>query len=88
MAASGPLAGLIEIAPIHAGMQTAGHLPPAMNDHAVAEAAARQGVRCMTLSMFQIRRKDVNGLLLGFGGYRPELIREGARKLAKVLEGM
>ncbi|WP_038158935.1 PLP-dependent aminotransferase family protein [Verrucomicrobium sp. BvORR106] len=87
MAATGPLAGLIEIAPIHAGMQTAGHLPPSLKDQAVAEAAARQGVRCMTLSMFQIRRKDVNGLLLGFGGYRPELIREGARKLAKVLEG-
>ncbi|HSJ04427.1 MAG: PLP-dependent aminotransferase family protein [Verrucomicrobium sp.] len=87
-ATTGPLAGLIDIAPIHAGMQTAGHLRSQWRDVDVAETAARQGVRSMPLSIFQLRRTDVNGLLLGFGGHRPEALREGARKLAKVLEGM
>jgi len=69
-------------------MQTAGMLAPHLSDIKVVTAANREGVRTMPLSIFQLHRTVINGLLLGFGGYRPERIRESAAKLAHVLERM
>jgi len=41
----------------------------------------------MPLSIFQISRKDINGLLLGFANSTPATIRHAVKQLAKALSG-
>ncbi|MES2505238.1 MAG: PLP-dependent aminotransferase family protein [Verrucomicrobiota bacterium] len=84
-AESGPLAGLLDIAYIQAGMQAAAFLPATLPDMKVMTAAAAQGVEVLPLSVFQIGRTDINGLLLGFANATPAAIRKAAARLAKAL---
>ncbi len=87
-AAAGPLAGLIDVSRIQAGMQAAAFLSASCPDIAAAKAAAAQQVEVQPLSVFQLRRTDINGLLLGFANCTPAVIRQGARRLAKALASM
>ncbi len=87
VAETGPLAGLVDIAHIQAGMQAAAFLPPGQPDLAVMRTAAAHGVEVLPLSVFQIERTDINGLLLGFANSTPAAIRQAAKRLAKVLSG-
>lgn len=87
-ATSGPLAGWVDIQPIQAGMQTAAMLPARLPDLAAVTAAAAHGVEVMPMSVFQLRRTDINGLLLGFANATPQAIRKAAAKLAVALAGM
>lgn len=81
----GPLAGLVNIAPIQAGIQTAAILPSHLSDVAVSAAASIEGMEIIPISTFQISRKDINGLLLGFANTTPAAIRAGAKKLGALL---
>jgi GntR family transcriptional regulator/MocR family aminotransferase len=85
-AGEGPLAGLLDILHVQAGMQTAALLPAASPDRAVALAAGQAGIDVLPLSVFQIRRTDINGLLLGFASASPTQIHDAAERLAKVLQ--
>jgi GntR family transcriptional regulator/MocR family aminotransferase len=87
-AQTGPLADLVEIRPIQAGMQTAAFLPRHISDLAATKAAAAHGIEVHPLSIFQIQRQDINGLLLGFANATPASIRKAAQKLAQALSGM
>ncbi len=87
-ATKGPLAGLLDIKPIQAGMQTAALLPRKCSDLAATTAAAAHGIEVCPMSIFQIERKDINGLLLGFANASPMAIRKAAEKLAQALKGM
>ncbi len=87
-ATNGPLAGLLAIKPIQAGMQTAALLPARRPDLAATTAAAAHGIEVCPLSIFQLERTDINGLLLGFANASPGAIRKAAEKLARALKGM
>ncbi|MDB6137768.1 MAG: transcriptional regulator, GntR family with aminotransferase domain [Verrucomicrobiaceae bacterium] len=87
-AAQGPLAGLLDIRPIQAGMQAAAILPASHPDRAASLAAAAHGVEASPLSVFQIQRTDVNGLLLGFANATPAAIHLAAKRLAAALRAM
>ena len=87
-ARTGPLAGLVEIASIQAGMQTAAILPAHCPDLAATRTAATHGIDVLPLSVFQLQRTDINGLLLGFANFTPAAIRKAAQKLAKALSSM
>jgi len=76
----------LHVKKIHAGMQIAAQLPRRLRDRNVASRAREAGLYAMPLSVFQIERKDINGLLLGFAGIAPEAIRRGAERLATVLD--
>jgi len=84
-AAKGPLAGLLNIVPIQAGMQTVGYLDTSLPDCEIEAAAEKEGITVMALSAFQIRRRDINGLVLGFASAPPAAIREGAERLSCVI---
>ncbi|MDB6174000.1 MAG: transcriptional regulator, GntR family with aminotransferase domain [Chthoniobacteraceae bacterium] len=86
-AADGPLAGLLEIVRIQAGLQTAARLPANIPDREATIAAAALGIHVDSISNFQISRRDINGLILGFASSPPEQIREGAKRLVKALKG-
>ena len=73
---------------IQAGIQTPAFLPAKIPDREAARQAAAAGVEAMPLSLFQMQRTDINGLLLGFAGMTPETLRAGVGKLAAVLERM
>lgn len=86
-AETGPLAGLLDIAYIQAGMQTAALLPADKPDISATASAVAHGIEVMPLSIFQISRKDINGLLLGFANSTPATIRHAVKQLAKALSG-
>lgn len=70
---------------IHAGMQIAAQLPRRLRDRDIAALAQAAGIHAIPLSVFQIERRDINGLLLGFAGIEPDAIRQGAEQLGAVL---
>lgn len=85
---NGPLAGLVSVARIQAGIQAAAILPPHISDVRASSAASEQGIEVIPLSTFQIARSDINGLLLGFANTTPAAIRTAAKHLALVLASL
>jgi GntR family transcriptional regulator/MocR family aminotransferase len=79
------LAGLLEVSPVEAGLQTAARLPAGQDDVAVAEAAAARGVEVVPLSRFYRAAPPAPGLQLGFAAVEPAEIRRGVRELAAAL---
>ena len=79
------LAGLLEISPIEAGLQTIGWLNGDIDARTVAEAASERGLIVTPLDMYARSAQVKNGLLLGFASICPDDIRTGVRKLAPVL---
>ncbi len=72
----------LEVVSAEAGMHLVGLLPPAVDDHAVAKSAARNGISAMPLSSCYLKRPPRGGVILGYGGTDEQQIREGVRKLA------
>jgi GntR family transcriptional regulator/MocR family aminotransferase len=84
--AAKPLASLgFQLHKIQAGMQTAALLPRSLPDLEVTELVKEVEISALPLSIFQIKRDDINGLLLGFAGVTPSEIRRGAKVLETVL---
>lgn len=83
------LAGLLEIPPIQAGLNTAARLGPglrALTSGQAQGAAAALEVEAIALDRFCLERPDPRGLLLGFAAFRPQEIREGIGRLASALQ--
>lgn len=79
------LEGLLELAPSEAGLQCVGWLPPGVDDHAAARAAAARDVDVTPLSALAVRRLPCRGLLLSYGAFDPRQIRAGVERLADAL---
>jgi GntR family transcriptional regulator/MocR family aminotransferase len=80
------LMGLLDIAGVEAGLQTAAYLPPGVPGEAVVTAAAARNVELLALSRYCRGRVEREGLKLGFAAVAPVEIRRGVRELASVLE--
>ena len=80
------LAGLLEVSPIEAGLQTPAFLAAGIDDLAAARAAAERGVETTPLSRYARRALRRGGLQLGFAPVEPREIRRGVRELARALE--
>lgn len=80
------LAGLLEIAPIHAGLYTMGLLKNGMPSSEAEAAASANGVETMGLHRFTLGRADPGGLMLGFAAFDENRIRQGLEDLARALE--
>jgi GntR family transcriptional regulator/MocR family aminotransferase len=85
--ASAELAGLLEISPVEAGLQTVGWLGAGINGVSAAKAAAERGVEVAPLSRYARGRTAREGLQLGFAAVDTREIRRGVRELAAALEG-
>jgi GntR family transcriptional regulator/MocR family aminotransferase len=78
--------GALRIRPVRAGLHVAADLEGA-SDVRVAEEAASRGVDVMPLSSYYFGRGPrANGLVLGFGGVRPDAMDEGMQILAASVE--
>jgi GntR family transcriptional regulator/MocR family aminotransferase len=84
-AAHSRLAGLLEIPPVEAGMQTISWLKGKLSDKQAAAAAARHNVDVVPLSRYS-RAHTTRGLLLGFAAVDVAELRSGAERLARALE--
>jgi GntR family transcriptional regulator / MocR family aminotransferase len=84
-AARRELVGLLELRPDDAGMHLMGWLPDSVDDRAAAEAAARHGVEVTPFSAYCLEAPGRSALRLGYSGYTPKQLAEGARRLAAAL---
>jgi GntR family transcriptional regulator/MocR family aminotransferase len=80
------LTGLVDIAGVEAGLQTAGYLRPGLTGEAVVRAAAERDVELLALSRYCRGRVEREGIKLGFAAVEPSEIRRGVRELAAILE--
>jgi GntR family transcriptional regulator/MocR family aminotransferase len=79
------LAGLLQIPPVEAGMQTMGWLLGNLSAEKAAAAAARHDVEVVPLSRYS-RARRTKGLLLGFAAVDGPHLRSGVDRLAQALE--
>jgi GntR family transcriptional regulator / MocR family aminotransferase len=82
------LAGLLDVSPIEAGLQTIGWLPEGIDSDEAARAASANGIDVTPLSRFRRTARTRDGLQLGFASVDPKEIRRGVRELAKALESL
>jgi GntR family transcriptional regulator / MocR family aminotransferase len=80
------LAGLLEISPIEAGLQTVGWLADGIAGEEAAEAARQRNVEVVPLRRFHRAAMARDGLQLGFAAVNPREIRRGVDELARILD--
>ena len=80
------LAGLLDVSPIQAGLNTAGFLRNGMVSQEAEAVAANHGIEALGLDRFTLKRRNVEGLLLGFAAFEEREIRRGIVTLASALE--
>ncbi|NPC73780.1 PLP-dependent aminotransferase family protein [Corallococcus exiguus] len=78
--------GVLTPHPCDTGMQVCASLAAPLSDLRVRDEAARMGVEVAALSDYFLGRRRESGLIFGFGGVRPDALREGTRTLARALE--
>lgn len=76
----------LRIQPADQGMHIVVWLPAGVDDKAVAEAAAREGIALRALSPMASENLELSGLMLGFGGFGVEQLQDGVRRLRGILE--
>lgn len=84
-AARSNLAGLLRLAPTHAGLQIVGWLEADMSDEEVSRRAAACGIDSVPLSRLAIDRSMPPGIVLGVGSAGTRAIQRGVKQLEGVL---
>lgn len=82
------LAGMLDVTIPEAGMHLVAWLPHGVDDREIARLAEAQGITVMPISKFSLVPLDRGGLMLGYAGTPPAILREGVRRLAIALRGM
>lgn len=78
-------AGLLSIEPGQEGLFICARLPRGVDDVAIVAKARERGIVLAALSPRYDRPTEDRGLLLGFSGYTPDQLHEGAKALAPIL---
>ena len=84
-AAHSRLAGMLEIPPVEAGLQTVGWLKGGLSAEQAASAAEKHAVDVVPLSRYSLAPRT-KGLLLGFAAVDVPELRSGVERLARALE--
>jgi GntR family transcriptional regulator/MocR family aminotransferase len=79
------LGDMLEVAPAKAGMHLIGWLPVGIGDRDVSLRAAEAGLNLAPVSAYCIEQNLRGGLLLGYTAYDEKHIKQGMKKLARVL---
>ena len=79
------LEGIVEIAPAESGMDLVGWLPDGVDDGEVSLRAAKVNLKIARISAFCIDQKLRSGMLLGYTAFNEKQIKQGVKKLARVL---
>jgi GntR family transcriptional regulator/MocR family aminotransferase len=77
----------VHLGPVDGGTHACLRLGSRWRDQAVAEQLAHRGVGAQALSLHARSRRDLNGLVLGYGGDDEDAIRSGIREVGHVLRG-
>lgn len=80
------LAGLLDISPIQAGLDTSGSLQNGMTSKQAEQEAANHGIEVLGFDRFTLKHRHVDGLLLGFAAFDEDEIRRGIISLTAALE--
>jgi GntR family transcriptional regulator/MocR family aminotransferase len=80
-----PDAGMLEISPVEAGLQTAAWLCGGIDAESAAVAAAKRNVDVTPLNRYSQGTPAREGLQLGFAALEVKEIRRGVRELARAL---
>jgi GntR family transcriptional regulator / MocR family aminotransferase len=80
------LSGLLDVSPTQAGLNTVGLLRNGILSREAEAVAANHGIEAPGLDRFTLRRRDVEGLLLGFAAFDERQIRRGIVTLTVALE--
>jgi GntR family transcriptional regulator/MocR family aminotransferase len=80
------LAGVLDVPPIQAGLNTVGFLRNGITSRQAEAAALAHGIEAIALSRFALKRTDVQALLLGFAAFDEREIHRGIVNLAAALE--
>lgn len=75
----------LEIDSPQAGIHCVGWLPEGMDDRALVHKAPEYELELTPLSSFSVEPLERKGLLLGYGGYSAETIKNGIRRLGILL---
>jgi GntR family transcriptional regulator / MocR family aminotransferase len=78
----------LEIHSPEAGIHCIGWLPDGMDDLSVARKAAAYDLELTPVSIFGVEPLARKGLLLGYGGYSVQSIKDGVHKLDALLRSM
>jgi GntR family transcriptional regulator/MocR family aminotransferase len=84
-AAQNELSGLLEVLADKAGTHLIGWLPNGVNAKSVSQKASAQGVITNPLSAYSSKKLPREGLILGYTAFTPGQIRNGVKRLAKIL---
>ena len=79
------LGSRLEVTPAKAGMHLIGWLPDGISDREVSLRAAEAGLNLAPVSAYCINQNLRGGLLLGYTAFDEKHIRQGMKKLARVL---
>jgi GntR family transcriptional regulator/MocR family aminotransferase len=79
------LGSMLDVTAAKAGMHLIGWLPDGFSDREVSRRAAEAGLNLAPISAYCINQKLRDGLLLGYTAYDEKHIRQGMKKLARVL---
>jgi GntR family transcriptional regulator/MocR family aminotransferase len=80
------LKGRLEVAPAEAGMHLIGWLPRGIDDRVVSRRAAEANLKLAPVSAYCIEQRLRGGLLFGYTAFNEKLIRQGVKKLGRVLD--
>ena len=80
------LSGALEVGPAKAGMQLIGWLADGLNDREVSRRAAEMKLNIAPVSAYCFKQKLRPGLLLGYTAYNESQLKQGVKKLARVLD--
>jgi GntR family transcriptional regulator/MocR family aminotransferase len=75
----------LQVEGIAAGVHLLLRLPAGVSDTAIAEEAARAGIRVFPLSAFTIMRSDPGGLVIGYGRLHQAAVGPAVRALARAI---
>ena len=85
-AARSRLAGLLDVVPAHGGLHTIATLSGSVPEVVVSREADLRNVTASPIGRFALAPVDMNGLVLGFGGVTPQMIKDGVEVLARILD--
>jgi GntR family transcriptional regulator/MocR family aminotransferase len=79
------LKGMLEVAPAEAGMHLIGWLPLGIDDQDVSRRAGEANLKIAPVSAYCIEQTLRGGVLLGYTAFNERLIKQGVKKLGRVL---
>ena len=78
------LSGIGDIRFSPAGLHLVTHLKKEFTDQTIYKKALKKNIIVQPLSMYSMKRKDLNGLVMGFSAYNPDLIKRSINKLSSL----